>query len=154
MQRSRPVGFCMRTGEKQLTVTIYHNPACGTSRNTLAMIRQSGEEPKVIEYLKEPPSRETLKDLVDAMGITPRQLLREKGTPYADLGLDDPSLTDDALLDAMIAHPILINRPIVLTDRGAALCRPSERVLSLLANPVSSYIKEDGEVVEIRSVKS
>jgi arsenate reductase len=138
----------------QLTVTIYHNPACGTSRNTLAMIRQSGEEPTVIEYLKEPPSRETLKELINAMGMTPRQLLREKGTPYADLGLDDLSLTDDALLDAMMAHPILINRPIVVTDKGAALCRPSEQVLSLLANPVSSYVKEDGEVVTLGSVKS
>lgn len=138
----------------QLTVTIYHNPACGTSRNTLAMIRQSGEEPKVIEYLKEPPSRETLKKLIDAMGMTPRQLLREKGTPYADLGLDDPSLSDDALLDAIIAHPILINRPIVVTDKGVALCRPSEKVLSLLTNPVSSYVKEDGEVVTLGSVKS
>ena len=138
----------------QLTVTIYHNPACGTSRNTLAMIRQSGEEPKVIEYLKEPPSRETLKKLIDAMGMTPRQLLREKGTPYADLGLDDPSLSDDALLDAIIAHPILINRPIVVTDKGVALCRPSEKVLSLLTNPVSSYVKEDGEVVTLGSVTS
>ncbi|MCP8896484.1 arsenate reductase (glutaredoxin) [Shinella daejeonensis] len=137
-----------------MTVTIYHNPACGTSRNTLAMIRQSGEEPKVIEYLKEPPSRETLKKLIDAMGMTPRQLLREKGTPYADLGLDDPSLSDDALLDAIIAHPILINRPIVVTDKGVALCRPSEKVLSLLTNPVSSYVKEDGEVVTLGSVKS
>lgn len=137
-----------------MTVTIYHNPACGTSRNTLAMIHQSGEEPQIIEYLKEPPSRETLKELIEAMGITPRQLLREKGTPYFDLGLDDASLTDDSLLDAMIAHPILINRPIVVTDKGAALCRPSERVLNLLANPVSSYVKEDGEMVVLGNVKS
>ena len=138
----------------QLTVTIYHNPACGTSRNTLAMIRQSGEEPHVIEYLNEPPSREKLRELIDSMDMTPRQLLREKGTPYADLGLGDPSLTDDVLIDAMMAHPILINRPIVVTDKGAALCRPSEKVLSLLANPVSSYVKEDGEVVTLGNVKS
>lgn len=137
-----------------MTVTIYHNPACGTSRNTLAMIRQSGEEPQVIEYLKDPPSRERLKALIDAMDMTPRQLLREKGTPYADLGLDDPSLTDDALLDAMMAYPMLINRPIVVTDKGAALCRPSQKVLGLLANPVSSYVKEDGEVVTLRDPSS
>ena len=104
-----------------MTVTIYHNPACGTSRNTLAMIRQSGEEPHVIEYLKTPPARAELIKLIDAMGVTPRELLREKGTPYAELGLGDPSLTDDALIDAMMAHPILINRPIVVTDKGAAL---------------------------------
>ncbi len=111
-----------------MTVTIYHNPACGTSRNTLEMIRQSGEEPQVIEYLKEPPSCERLVELIDAMGIRPRDLLREKGTPYAELGLGDQTLSDDALLDAMMAHPILINRPIVVTDKGAALCRPSEKV--------------------------
>ena len=114
----------------------------------------SGEEPAVIEYLNDPPSRETLKELIDAMGITPRQLLREKGTPYGDLGLDNPTLSDDALLDAMMAHPILINRPIVVTDKGAALCRPSEKVLGLLANPMSSYVKEDGEVVTLRNVTS
>lgn len=130
-----------------MNVTIYHNPACGTSRNTLAMIRQSGEEPQVIEYLKTPPAREELVKLIDAIGITPRELLREKGTPFADLGLGEPSLSDDVLIDAMMAHPILINRPIVVTEKGAALCRPSEKVLSLLANPVSSYVKEDGEVV-------
>jgi len=137
-----------------LTVTIYHNPTCGTSRNTLAMIRQSGEEPHVVEYLKTPPAREELLRLIDAMGITPRELLREKGTPYAELGLGDPSLTDDALIDAMMAHPILINRPIVVTDKGAALCRPSEKVLALLSNPVSSYVKEDGEVVILQDTQS
>lgn len=137
-----------------MTVTIYHNPACGTSRNTLAMIRQSGEEPHVIEYLKTPPARDELIKLIKAMGITPRELLREKGTPYAELGLGDPSLTDDALIDAMMAHPILINRPIVETEKGAALCRPSGKVLSLLANPVLSYVKEDGEVVTLPDLKS
>ena len=137
-----------------MTVTIYHNPACGTSRNTLALIRQSGEEPHVIEYLNEPPSREKLRELIDSMDMTPRQLLREKGTPYADLGLGDPSLTDDALIDAMMAHPILINRPIVVTEKGAALCRPSEKVLALLANPVSSYVKEDGEIVILQDMQS
>ncbi|RZZ83130.1 arsenate reductase (glutaredoxin) [Pseudoxanthomonas winnipegensis] len=130
-----------------MRITIYHNPACGTSRNTLAMIRQSGETPEVIEYLRTPPTREALVALVAAMDISPRALLREKGTPYAELGLDDPSLTDDQLLDAMMAHPILINRPIVVSEQGAALCRPSERVLALLANPVARFTKEDGEVV-------
>ena len=133
---------------------IYHNPDCATSRNTLAMIRQSGEEPHVIDYLKTPPARDELIKLIKAMGITPRELLREKGTPYAELGLGDPSLSDDALIDAMMAHPILINRPIVVTEKGAALCRPSEKVLSLLANPVSSYVKEDGEVVTLQDLKS
>ena len=137
-----------------MTVTIYHNPACGTSRNTLAMIQQSGEQPHVIEYLKTPPAREELVKLIDAIGIRPRELLREKGTPYAELGLGDPSLTDDALIDAMMARPILINRPIVVTEKGAALCRPSEKVLSLLANPVSSYVKEDGEVVTLQDPTS
>ena len=130
-----------------MTVTIWHNPACGTSRNTLAMIRASGEEPVVIEYLKEPPSRERLKELIAAMGITPRDLLREKGTPYAELGLSDPALSDDQLLDAMLAHPILINRPIVETPRGTRLCRPSEAVLDLLDHPVAEFTKEDGEAV-------
>ncbi|RZZ83986.1 arsenate reductase (glutaredoxin) [Pseudoxanthomonas winnipegensis] len=130
-----------------MRITIYHNPACGTSRNTLAMIRQSGETPEVIEYLRTPPTREALVALIAAMDISPRALLREKGTPYAELGLDDPSLTDDQLLDAMMAHPILINRPIVVSEKGAALCRPSERVLALLANPVARFTKEDGEVV-------
>ncbi|WP_294641653.1 arsenate reductase (glutaredoxin) [Aureimonas phyllosphaerae] len=130
-----------------MTVTIYHNPACGTSRNTLEMIRRSGEDPQVIEYLKDPLSREVLAELLDMMGLKPRDILREKGTPYAELGLGDQTLADDALLDAMMAHPILINRPIVVTDRGAALCRPSERVLPLLDNPVATFTKEDGETV-------
>lgn len=129
-------------------VTIYHNPACGTSRNTLAMIRASGAEPEVIEYLKTPPSREKLLELLQKMGIKPRELLREKGTPYAELGLDNPSLSDDALLDAMLQHPILINRPIVVTNKGAALCRPSELVLDILENPhFGTFTKEDGEIV-------
>ena len=129
-------------------ITIYHNPQCGTSRNTLAMIRQSGEEPEIIEYLKTPPSRERLKELVALMGISPRALLREKGTPYADLGLGDTTLPDEALYDAMIEHPILINRPIVVSPKGARLCRPSELVLDLLDNPdIGDFSKEDGEVV-------
>ena len=131
-----------------MTITIYHNPDCGTSRNTLAMIRQSGEEPEVIEYLKTPPSRERLVELIAAMGITPRDLLREKGTPYADLGLADPKWTDDELIDFMLAHPILINRPIVVTPLGTKLCRPSEAVLEILPNPnIGPFVKEDGEVV-------
>lgn len=130
-----------------MAVTIYHNPACGTSRNTLAMIRQSGEEPTVIEYLKTPPSRDTLVALLAAMALAPRNILREKGTPFAELGLGDPNLSDDTLLDAMMAHPILINRPIVVTDKGVRLCRPSERVLDLLEHPVARFTKEDGEVV-------
>lgn len=131
-----------------MTITIYHNPNCGTSRNTLAMIRQSGEEPVVIEYLKTPPTRERLKELIAAMGIGVRALLREKGTPYAELGLDDPTLSDDALLDAMMAHPILINRPIVVSPTDVRLCRPSERVLDLLPRKIGRFVKEDGEVVE------
>ena len=119
-----------------MSVTIYHNPACGTSRNTLAMIRQSGEEPEVIEYLKNPPDRARLVELIKAMGISPRALLREKGTPYAELGLADPKWSDDELIDFMLAHPILINRPIVVTPKGVRLCRPSELVLDLLDNPV------------------
>ncbi|TIU40174.1 MAG: arsenate reductase (glutaredoxin), partial [Mesorhizobium sp.] len=115
-----------------MTITIYHNPACGTSRNTLAMIRASGEEPVVIEYLKTPPGRERLLELIAAMGITPRELLREKGTPYAELGLADPKWSDDELIDCMLAHPILINRPIVEAPKGTRLCRPSEAVLPLL----------------------
>ena len=135
-----------------MTVTIYHNPACGTSRNTLAMIRQSGEEPVVIEYLKTPPSRDTLVGLIAAMGASPRAVLREKGTPYAELGLDDPGLTDTALIDAMLAHPILINRPIVETPKGTRLCRPSELVLDLLPNAaIGNFIKEDGEIVSFSS---
>jgi arsenate reductase (glutaredoxin) len=130
-----------------MSVTIYHNPDCGTSRNTLAVIRQSGEEPEVIEYLKTPPSRERLVELIEAMGIPVRALLREKGTPYAELGLADPKWTDDELIDFMLEHPILINRPIVVTPKGVRLCRPSEAVLDLLERPVASFIKEDGEVV-------
>ena len=131
-----------------MSITIYHNPACGTSRNTLAMIRQSGEEPTVIEYLKTPPCRERLVELVAAMGITPRALLREKGTPYAELGLADPKWSDDELIDQMMAHPILINRPIVVTPLGTRLCRPSEAVLDILPNPrIGPFTKDDGEVV-------
>ncbi len=133
-----------------MTVTIYHNPECGTSRNTLAMIRQSGEEPTVIEYLKTPPTREKLKELIAAMRIPVRALLREKGTPYKELGLDDSKWTDDQLLDFMMAHPILINRPIVVTQKGVRLCRPSEAVVDLLESPVGRFVKEDGEVVEAR----
>jgi len=130
-----------------MTVTIYHNPDCGTSRNTLAMIRRSGEAPEIIEYLKTPPSRARLIELIKAMGIPVRALLREKGTSYAELGLADPKWSDDQLLDFMLAHPILINRPIVVTPKGTKLCRPSEAVLDLLAHPAISFVKEDGEVV-------
>jgi arsenate reductase (glutaredoxin) len=130
-----------------VTVTIYHNPDCGTSRNTLAMIRQSGEAPEIIEYLKNPPDRPRLLELIAAMAIPVRALLREKGTPYAELGLADPKWSDDQLIDFMLAHPILINRPIVVTPKGARLCRPSELVLDLLDHPVTSFVKEDGEVV-------
>lgn len=131
-----------------MTITIYHNPDCGTSRNTLAMIRQSGEEPVVIEYLKTPPSRDRLIQLISAMGITPRDLLREKGTPYAELGLADPKWSDGQLIDMMLAHPILINRPIVETPVGTRLCRPSETVLDILPNPeIGPFTKDDGEVV-------
>ena len=128
---------------------IYHNPECGTSRNTLAMIEASGETPEIIEYLKNPPSRDRLIELLDEMAMPPRDLLRRKGTPYDELGLDDSTLTDDQLIDAMLAHPILINRPIVVTDKGVRLCRPSERVLDLLATPVATFTKEDGEVVNL-----
>jgi len=131
-----------------MTVTIYHNPACGTSRNTLAMIRQSGEEPVIIEYLKNPPDRARLIELIAALGIPVRALLREKGTPYAELGLADPKWSDDELIDVMLAHPILINRPIVVTRKGTKLCRPSEAVLALLDHPVASFAKEDGEIVK------
>ncbi|WP_441277251.1 arsenate reductase (glutaredoxin) [Tardiphaga sp. 172_B4_N1_3] len=132
-----------------MTVTIYHNPDCGTSRNTLAMIRQSGVEPEVIEYLKNPPSRGKLVELIAAMGISVRDVLREKGTPYQDLGLADPKWTEDELIDFMLAHPILINRPIVVTDKGVKLCRPSEAVLDILPNPhIGRYVKEDGEVID------
>jgi arsenate reductase len=130
-----------------MSVTIYHNPACGTSRNTLAMIRESGEEPEVIEYLKTPPDRARLIELIAAMGISVRALLREKGTPYAELDLADPKWTDDELVDFMLAHPILMNRPIVATAKGTRLCRPSELVLDLLDHPADGFVKEDGEVV-------
>ncbi len=128
--------------------TIWHNPDCGTSRNTLAMIRQSGEEPEIIEYLKRPPSRERLVSLIEAAGLTVRQAMRQKDTPYEALGLMDASLADAALLDAMLAHPILINRPFVATGKGVRLCRPSELVLDILDNPeIGPFVKEDGEVV-------
>jgi arsenate reductase len=130
-----------------VSVTIYHNPACSTSRNTLAMIRQGGEQPVIIEYLKNPPSRARLIELIEAMGISVRALLREKGTPYAEMGLADPKWSDEQLIDFMLAHPILINRPIVVTPKGTRLCRPSEAVLDLLENPAGSFVKEDGEVV-------
>jgi arsenate reductase len=128
---------------------IYHNPACGTSRNTLAMIRSAGIEPHVIEYLKTPPSRALLQQLIARMGLPVRALLREKGTPYAELGLGDAALTDDQLLDAMMAHPILINRPIVVTPKGVKLCRPSELVLDLLPAQQGEFVKEDGERVRL-----
>lgn len=129
-------------------ITIYHNPDCGTSRNTLAIIRNSGVEPRIVEYLKTPPSRSELVDLIARMGVLPRELLREKDTPYDPLGLSDPKWTDDELIDAMIAHPILINRPIVVTPLGVKLCRPSEVVLDMLPNPQRGpFTKEDGEKV-------
>lgn len=130
-----------------MTLTIYHNPACGTSRNTLEMMRQSGEDPVVIEYLQAPPTREKLVELLAAMGMSPRELLRQKGTPYAELGLDNPALTNEQLVDAMMAHPILINRPIVVSPTGVRLCRPSERVLDLLPPQQAAFSKEDGEEV-------
>ena len=128
-----------------MDVIIYHNPACGTSRNTLAMIRNAGVEPHVVEYLKTPPSRALLTQLIARMGIPVRALLRVKGTPYADLGLGDPALSDEQLLDTMMAHPILINRPIVVSPRGVKLCRPSEAVLDLLPPQQGEFVKEDGE---------
>lgn len=131
-----------------MTVTIYHNPDCGTSRNTLAMIRQSGVEPTVVEYLKTPPDRETVARLVGDAGLTVREALRRKDTPFDDLGLGDPGKTDDELLDAIGRHPILLNRPFVVAPRGTRLCRPSELVLDILDNPdIGPSIKEDGEVV-------
>jgi arsenate reductase len=129
-------------------IIIYHNPACGTSRNTLAMIRNAGIEPHVIEYLKTPPVRALLEQLIARAGLTPRTLLREKGTPYAELGLADPALSDEQLLDAMMAHPILINRPLVVTSLGVRLCRPSELVLDILPkSQQAGFTKEDGEAV-------
>ncbi|MEO8365849.1 MAG: arsenate reductase (glutaredoxin) [Pseudoxanthomonas sp.] len=131
-----------------IDIVIYHNPACGTSRNTLALIRNAGIEPHVVEYLKSPPSRAQLQSLLSRMGISAQELLREKGTPYHELGLDDPTLGEDLLLDAMVAHPLLINRPIVVSPLGVALCRPSERVLDLLPLPQRDvFTKEDGEQV-------
>ncbi|MFO1203139.1 MAG: arsenate reductase (glutaredoxin) [Tabrizicola sp.] len=132
-----------------MQITIYHNPACGTSRNTLALIRAAGIEPTVIEYLKTPPSRETIRSLAAATGQPLRALIREKGTPFADLGLADPGLTDDQLLDAIEAHPILLNRPIVVSPKGTRLCRPSEAVLDLLPPMTGTFTKEDGEVVKL-----
>lgn len=138
-----------RKGELlRMSTTIYHNPACGTSRNTLALIRATGVEPQVIHYLDKPPSREELVSLIRRMGISPRELLRRKGTPYDALRLDDPQLTDEQLIDAMVKHPILINRPVVVGPNGVKLCRPSEEVLSVLDRPLlKDFVKEDGEVV-------
>ena len=131
-----------------MTVVVYHNPDCGTSRNVLGLVRNSGEEPKIIEYLKTPPSRAELVDLIDRMGIPVRSVLRRKGTPYDELGLDNPALTDAQLIDAMMAHPILINRPIVVTPKGVKLCRPSEEVVDILPQPQrGAFAKEDGEAV-------
>ena len=131
-----------------MTVTIYHNPDCGTSRNTLAMIRQSGVEPEIILYVETPPSREHLITMIHAAGLTVRQAIRIKDTPYDQLGLANPALTDGQLLDAMLAHPILINRPFVVTDKGVRLCRPSELVLDILPNPdIGPFTKEDGEII-------
>ncbi|WP_428382600.1 arsenate reductase (glutaredoxin) [Nevskia ramosa] len=130
-----------------MTVTIFHNPACGTSRNTLAMIRNAGIEPVVIEYLKTPPDRAMLERLIAAIGMPVRELMRDKGTPYAELGLDDPKWSDDELIGFMLEHPILINRPIVVTERGTRLCRPSELVLDLLPMQQGAFTKEDGEAV-------
>ena len=135
-----------------MDVIIYHNPACGTSRNTLGLIRNAGIEPHVIEYLKTPPTRALLRQMIERMGISVRALLREKGTPFHELGLADPDLTDDQLFEAMLAHPILINRPIVVTPNGVRLCRPSEQVIDLLPPQRSDFVKEDGErVVDPRS---
>jgi arsenate reductase (glutaredoxin) len=135
-----------------MSITIYHNPNCGTSRNTLAMIRQSGEEPRIIEYLKTPPSRQELEQLGRAIGRGARALLREKGTLYEELGLDDAKWSDDELIGFMLAHPILINRPIVVTERGARLCRPSEVVLEILPKPdIGPFTKEHGEVVAAKA---
>ena len=131
-----------------MTPIIFHNPKCGTSRNTLAIMQASGETPEVVEYLKTPPSREYLVELLALMHIAPRELIRSKENIYRELGLDNPVLSDAQLIDAMIAHPILINRPIVVTNKGAALCRPAERVFELLENPVSSFTKENGETVK------
>lgn len=131
-----------------MSITIYHNPDCGTSRNALAMIRQSGVEPEIIEYLKTPPTRTRLLELIAAMGMSVRALLRQRGTPYADLGLDDAKWTDDELVDLMLTQPILTNRPIVVTPKGVKLCRPSEAILDILPNPhIGKFVKEDGEII-------
>lgn len=130
-----------------MSMTIYHNPKCGTSRNTLEMIRKSGVEPQVIEYLKTPPSREELVDLIKRTGLPVRDILRQKGTPYDELGLGEDRWTDDQLIDFIMEHPILINRPIVVSEKGVRLCRPSEKVLDLLPKDIGSFTKEDGEVV-------
>ena len=134
-----------------MTITIYHNPQCGTSRNTLEMIRMAGVDPVVIEYLKTPPSRDELVDLIERMGIPVRNLLRQKGTPFDELGLGDEKWTDDQLIDFMMEHPILINRPIVVSDKGVRLCRPSEKVVDLLPVDTGAFTKEDGEVVNAGS---
>ena len=134
-------------GDRVMDVVIYHNPDCGTSRNTLALIRNAGIEPHVVEYLKTPPNRILVRQLAERAGVTVRDLLREKGTPYAELGLADPSLTDDQLLDAIAEHPILLNRPLVVSPKGVALCRPSEAVLDLLPAQQGEFVKEDGERV-------
>lgn len=136
-------------------IVIYHNPECGTSRNTLAMIRNAGIEPHVIEYLKTPPSRGMVEALIAQADMTPRELLREKGTPFAELGLDDPTLSDEHLIDAMMDHPILINRPLVVSPLGVKLCRPSEKVLELLPTRQRGvFVKEDGkQVVDVRGEK-
>lgn len=131
-----------------MSVTIYHNPKCGTSRNTLAMIRASGEEPMIIEYLQTPLSKQQLSQLLSAMNISARDLLREKGTPFAELDLANPKWSDEELLDFIVQHPILMNRPIVTSPLGAALCRPSELVLDLLTNPITTFTKEDGEQIK------
>jgi arsenate reductase len=137
-----------RIEEHEMNVTIYHNPKCGTSRNTLAMIRNAGIDPEVIEYLEHPPTREKLQHMISSAGLTVREAIREKGTPYAELGLADESLSDEQLLDAMLTHPILINRPFVVTPLGVKLCRPSELVLDILPNPQrGEFSKEDGERV-------
>ena len=130
-----------------MKIQIYHNPKCGTSRNTLAMIVASGDTPEIIEYLQTPPARERLVELITKMGMPPRALLRQKDTPYDELNLGDATLPDEQLIDAMMAHPILINRPIVVTDKGVRLCRPSELVLDLLREPVKEFTKEDGEII-------
>jgi len=130
-----------------MTATIYHNPDCGTPRNTLALIRHAGIEPTVIEYLRTPPSRKQLTKLIDEAMLKPREALREKGTPFAELGLDEAGITDDVIIDAMLQHPILINRPFVVTPRGTRLCRPSEVVLNILPPNLQPFTKEDGEVV-------